>query len=301
MKRERECVKIKRNLIEPYNTLKGENAKMQMGYWTDFSKSAAKMPLYITVCGSVIQHESHTPQGAPYYMLALSIKGAGRYETAKESVTLTPGRAILLPPNAAIYLRPLTKDWQISYINFSGSEAHEIFSDLTFGAYTPSNAEEIRATISEIAALPRTRRQAQGRKLLYDLLLSVREDLLQTPIPLEKKENESAIYRMVFYIEEHFREKITLDILSNISGLHKKTVNALFRRRFGMSPIAYVVKTRYCAADEMLKSSPELSISEIAKRCGFRSLSFFYRNFPKAITPLEFRKQFKSMTYFPED
>ena len=60
-----------------------------------------------------------------------------------------------------------------------------------------------------------------------------------------------------------------------------------------MTPIAYITKTRYLAAEEMLKSSPELSVSEIAKRCGFQSLSYFYRNFPEGVTPIGFRKQYQ--------
>lgn len=270
---------------------------MFLGYWTDFRKSSAKASLYITVCGSVIQPESHTPQGAPCYLLLLTLKGMGRYETATESVTLTPGRAILLLPNASVYFRPLTEDWQISYISFNGNEAREILSGLSSGAYVAKNANKLRATIAEIATLPRERRQPQGRKLLRELLPSVKEGLLQSPLPLEKKEIESALYRMVFYIEEHFNEKITLAELAQIAGLGRSTVNMLFRRRFSMTPIAYITKTRYLAAEEMLKSSPELSVSEIAKRCGFRSLSYFYRNFPEGCTPMEFRKQYRRVEY----
>ena len=273
---------------------------MYLGYWTDFSKTSAKASLYITICGSVIQPESHVPQGHPDYLLMLILKGMGRYETADRSVTLTSGCALLLLPHTSVYLRPLTKDWKISYISFNGNEAHELLSKVSSGAYTVQNAEEIHATITEIAALPRERRQTQGRKLLRELLPSVREGLLQSPLPFQQKEQESALYRMVFYIEEHYKEKITLADLSRISGMGRSTINSLFRRRFGMTPIAYVTKTRYLAAEEMLKSSPDLSASEIAKRCGFQNLSYFYHNFPMAVTPIEFRKRFEKTIHVEE-
>jgi len=264
-----------------------------LGYWTDFSKSSAKAPLYITVCGSVVQTEAPFPQGNPSYLLLLTLKGMGRYETAEKTVTLTPGRAILLLPHVSLYLRPLTKDWQISYISFNGSEAQEILAGFESGAYTAQNAEEIHSTIVEIATLPRESRQAQGRKILRNLLLSIKETFPKSKVPMEKKETESALYRMVFYIQEHFDEKITLADLARISGMGRSTVSTLFRRRFGMTPIAYITKMRYLAAEEMLKSSPELSVSEIAKRCGFQSLSYFYRNFPEGVTPIGFRKQYQ--------
>ena len=273
---------------------------MHLGYWTDFSKKNSKSPLYITVCGSVIQTESTQPLGNPAYFFLLTMKGMGKYETAEKSVILTPGRAILIPPHISVYLRPLTKNWQISYIIFNGSEAQEILAGVEIGAYTAKNAEEIHSTIIKIASLPKESRQTQGRKMLRDLLLSEKEFFSKTKIPLEKKENESALYRMVFYIQEHFNEKITLADLSKISGLGRSTINTFFRRRFDMTPIAYITKMRYLAAEELLKSSPELSVSEIARLCGFKSLSYFYRNFPINCTPIEFRKRYEKTTYIAE-
>ena len=271
---------------------------MFLGYWTDFSKKNAESPLYITVCGSVIQTESTQPLGNPAYFFLLTMKGMGKYETAEKSVILTPGRAILIPPHISVYLRPLTKNWQISYIIFNGSEAQEILAGVEIGAYTAKNAEDIHSTIIKIATLPKESRQTQGRKMLRDLLLSEKEFFSKTKIPLEKKENESALYRAVFYINEHFSERITLSDLAHITGLHKDTVNLLFRRRFGITPIGYVMQTRYEAAEEMLKSSPELSVAEIAKQCGFNSLSYFCRRFPDSVSPREFRRKYKNIDYF---
>lgn len=271
---------------------------MFLGYWTDFTKNGADAPIHITICGCVKQVERQLPQGYPYHLLFLTLRGIGRFETTKESVTLTPGDILLLKPHRQGYYRPMAKDWKVAYIAFCGTEADALLSAYESGVYAAKDPERVAAMIKDIASLPKRNRQSQAQKILQEILLSINEILPSEPLPLEKKEHESALYRAVFYICEHFREKITLADLARITGLHKDTVNSLFRRRFGITPIAYIKRTRYLVAEELLKSSPELSIAEIAKQCGFNSLSYFSRNFPGAVTPREFRKKYKNIDYF---
>ena len=269
---------------------------MSWGFWTDFTKDDENSPMHIFVAGETYQTENHMPQGYPYYQLLITLDGAGKYDYQGRSVIQTAGCVIFPKPNEGMYLHPLSEKWQIRFLAFSGREAEELLAGIDFGAYVAKDPDRIASVIEKISELPPQRRQIHGRKLLRELLLSLKDILPSERILQEESRTENAFPRMFLYIQEHFAEKITLADLCNVSGYQKGTVNAIFRRRLGMTPVAYINKIRYKTAEEMLKSRLDLSVAEIAKQCGFPSLSYFYRNFSCGSTPLAFRKAYQRIT-----
>ncbi|MBR5397108.1 MAG: response regulator [Bacteroidales bacterium] len=61
----------------------------------------------------------------------------------------------------------------------------------------------------------------------------------------------------------------------------------------GDTPAAYILRIRMKRACQLLESKPEMTIEEVAERCGFEHTSSFYHSFKKTygITPTSFRRR----------
>jgi AraC-like DNA-binding protein len=96
---------------------------------------------------------------------------------------------------------------------------------------------------------------------------------------------------VVEYINTHFEEEISLKVLSQKVNLSPNYFHKLFHQIIGITPNEYINKIRIEKSKEMLLKT-RYSISEIAIRCGFDSLSYFSYLFKKKteISPMEFRK-----------
>ncbi len=97
------------------------------------------------------------------------------------------------------------------------------------------------------------------------------------------------------YINEHCCEDIDLDDVANISGFSKYHFSRLFKQFTNISFYKYVNKKRIESAEKLLMDK-DISITEVALRCGFGSLSSFIRMFKivKDCTPTEFKNMYTS-------
>lgn len=92
------------------------------------------------------------------------------------------------------------------------------------------------------------------------------------------------------YINDHYAEDIDADTLAGIAGFSRFHFSRLFKQYTGSTYYEYLTKKRIEMAERYL-ISPELSITEVAMRSGFNSLSTFNRVFKSALgcTPSEYK------------
>jgi AraC-like DNA-binding protein len=116
---------------------------------------------------------------------------------------------------------------------------------------------------------------------------------LQTP-----QTNQPAYPKLVEvdrYIREHFARPITLQQLTAIAGLSIAQLERHCKRIFQLTPRQMIHKARLGEASRLLQE--DLSITEVALRCGYTDHSAFSRQF-KALTgasPSEYRDSQKSV------
>lgn len=93
------------------------------------------------------------------------------------------------------------------------------------------------------------------------------------------------------YINHHFTEEITLELLSEKSYMNKYYLVHAFKQYKGVSPISYLINKRIESAKELLETT-NYSIAQIADCSGFSSQSYFSQVFKKAtnMSPNEYRK-----------
>lgn len=93
------------------------------------------------------------------------------------------------------------------------------------------------------------------------------------------------------YIDNHFKEDLTLDQLAEMAHISKYYLAHTFREAFHTSPISYLISRRIQESRFLLRET-DLSLSQIAQILGFSSLSYFSQSFRRleGISPIEYRK-----------
>lgn len=82
------------------------------------------------------------------------------------------------------------------------------------------------------------------------------------------------------YIDSHYSENITLDILSSLSYVNKFHLVHLFTKQMGISPINYLINKRIEEAKNLLTTTNH-SIGAISTIVGFSNSSYFSQMFKK--------------------
>ena len=104
---------------------------------------------------------------------------------------------------------------------------------------------------------------------------------------------ESVVYSILSYINEHYSEELSLDDLANRFFISKYHLSREFQRLVGTSVHRYIIQKRLVMAKQMLSEGQPSS--EVYQHCGFGDYSNFYRAFKSEyrISPKEFTAQLK--------
>jgi len=94
------------------------------------------------------------------------------------------------------------------------------------------------------------------------------------------------------YIDNHFKENLSLDQLAQLAHVNKYYLAHAFRREFGASPISYLISRRVEESRFLLRETDH-NLSLIAQMLGFSSPSYFSQCFRRVegISPIEYRRQ----------
>ncbi|MCL2254263.1 MAG: AraC family transcriptional regulator [Lachnospiraceae bacterium] len=130
---------------------------------------------------------------------------------------------------------------------------------------------------------------------LIELFVLIARHYSQSSLPTNNSGSKQREYIERFllvcnYINEHFSEDLTLDEIADLSGFSKYHFSRLFKQFTNTSFYKYLNRKRIENAVNLLMDSG-LSITDVALRCGFSSLSAFIRMFKiiRGCTPSEFK------------
>lgn len=93
------------------------------------------------------------------------------------------------------------------------------------------------------------------------------------------------------YLEQHFREQISLNDIANYLIMNPSYLSVLFRKATDINLMTYLQQIRIDEAKRLLITTT-FSVTKIALSAGFGDLTHFYRVFRKFenCTPIQFRK-----------
>ena len=97
---------------------------------------------------------------------------------------------------------------------------------------------------------------------------------------------------MMFFIQDHYMEKISLDDIANSGNVGKTLCAKLFKKYVAKTPGEYLIHYRIQKSIEMLTET-NMSTTEISYATGFSSASHYTKTFREVMgcTPLKFRNE----------
>ena len=100
---------------------------------------------------------------------------------------------------------------------------------------------------------------------------------------------------IVRYVEENFKEKITIDELSFLFGTNRSSLCKAFKRTTGKSVNDYVSEKKLSEAKRLLSETSD-TVTEIAETLNFSGIHYFTAFFKKneGLSPVEYRSNYKN-------
>lgn len=109
----------------------------------------------------------------------------------------------------------------------------------------------------------------------------------------EETSINEAMKKVFDYIDSHIAEPVTMEELTELTGMNRYQLMRTFRNATGMTAHDFIIKKRLVrACEEIWKGCP---ISDVYRNCGFSDYSSFFRNFKKVydMSPREFKMRFE--------
>jgi AraC-like DNA-binding protein len=112
-----------------------------------------------------------------------------------------------------------------------------------------------------------------------------------SPAIAASKQDHIAIKTMTFIKQNFQNQNLSLSEIARPSGLSENYLSRIFKKKYSLSPVEYLIQTRIEQAKRLLTDKSR-TISEIALEVGFGSISNFNISFKKSqgISPKEYRQ-----------
>lgn len=267
----------------------------------------ASSALFFTLprrCGHWLAHEGGpayhgrgTPRpfpDHPRFLFQYTVSGEGELRRRGHRTPLTPGDMMILQlPEEVEYLRPPhSPRWEFLYVSFWHPFAVRMIRE-----NLPQNVDMVRLDTSgravgtlwelfrffrDTESFDRYAVSEAGYRFLLNICREIRERGTGHG-------GGSLLPRVQAYCHVHLAEPVTSEELAAHCGYSRGHFSRLFREETGMTPLEFIRKTKLDAAVRIFQSE-QISIKELAARCGFYDQGYFTRCFRAChgITPHEY-------------
>ncbi|WP_310603643.1 AraC family transcriptional regulator [Anaerosporobacter sp.] len=256
---------------------------------------------------NLMQVKPHTHN---YYEFYFFLEGEVSIKIEEETYALKAGDIVLIPPN--VYHHAIIHDKSKPYRRFVlwiskeyCEQLMEMSIDYVYLMQYVSISKEyifhndiitfntIQAKVFQLVEEIQGERFGKNIKItlsINDLILHLNRIVYEWKQERRLIEGQNLYQNLIYYIDEHLDEKLTLDTLAKEFFISKYHIAHIFKDNMGLSIHQYILKKRLLACKEAMFGNE--SISEIYLLFGFKDYSSFYRAFKKefGVSPKEFKE-----------
>lgn len=231
-----------------------------------------------------------------YHLFHFVTKGSGILIIDGKTYEIGAGDAFLIPAEKLSYYKASAQNpWSYHWTGMTGYRSDHYVRQLlsvNHGDYVFRNLsiEKYASAIDSLATETRTNAETyfRSKAVLYTLLSYLAADLSGSAA---HSQNVTLAARIKFFLDAKYMEKIRLEDLAAIIGVHPNHLSRVFSTAYGISPKQYLNDRKMEKAAQMLLSS-ELPVSLIGEALGFEDQHIFSRAFKNYYgkSPLLYRK-----------
>ena len=265
------------------------------------SSFARKNLIYLQEIGSLnalVQHKN-IRENLNSFLFFIVQKGSGVLNYDGQEYTLTSGDAVFIDCSKPYFHETSEDLWSLCWVHFSGENMPQIYENyIEMGGkqcFTLKNSAKVQSVFNSLwqnAESDSRFRDVKINEQISALITILCEEgiAVQESVAVSRRD----VQEIGNYISEHFRDKITLDMLSQKFFINKYYLTRIFKEQFGVTINQYIAAIRITEAKRELRFSDE-TIENIGYNCGIGAPHYFSRTFKKieGISPAEFRKKWQ--------
>lgn len=128
-----------------------------------------------------------------------------------------------------------------------------------------------------------------------------RHSFPQLAVPISKftnPKNNSAVYnKIIFYLEEHIRETITIPQICHDNLIGRSQLQKLFREQHQCGVIDFFSQMKIELSKQLIREN-QMNFTQISEFLGYSSIHYFSRQFKKisGMTPSEYASSIKALS-----
>ncbi|MBR2824067.1 MAG: helix-turn-helix transcriptional regulator [Clostridia bacterium] len=237
--------------------------------------------------------------------ILLTLEGHVDYQIGEQSYRVEAGEILIIPPEVLhglsmgenssrlLFLFEMEPLLEMRDIKKLGEHFNKVFH-LHDGSETH---EEIRKLLNHVWAVYQQRELLWNSMCFSDLvrMYSLLGQKYLSGIYQHNEKESPAVDRQVIssamsYIDQHYRENVTLEDLADFTGFSRFYFSRSFKQQTGHSFRGYLSQRRIQVAMELLIRTDK-SMAQVAEESGFGSVASFNRAFReyKSCTPSQYR------------
>lgn len=239
----------------------------------------------ITVTETEYIYHMMRPQGftfakgdQDYHIVAMILGGSAKYRMSKKSFTVQKGDVLFFRQGAHYNAKVISQEpWEHIVIAFrTQGELNEFLPDGATKVSHGNRFGELFRQAYKVWSECGIGYKIQAKALIHQILFALIQENVSHLIG-----NDSALQALKAasdYVEQNYREKITVEELATLSGYSPSHFTRMFTRVYDTSPIQYVNQIRIMHAKNLLRTG-QYTIAQIAQECGFSNVYYFTRCF----------------------
>lgn len=245
-------------------------------------------------------------------MLIWFIRGSGSIKVEGKHYEIHEGDIVLLSPHELYHCTVNSDSYHeriVLYVNesilndfpYDTEGVFDIFAKREKGTGNLISAETVHSieadkilmTLLKLFQAPTPTGKLLSVCKVIELLIQLKE--ITSPTTQEPLTHDSSLIdEILVYINQHYKEDISVSTIAEVFSIHKSYLSHLFTHHVGMSLWSYVILRRIHAFNSLLRKGA--SIEESAYQVGFQNYSNFFRLYKKhtGMTPMNYKKQLQS-------
>ncbi len=217
-----------------------------------------------------------------------------------ENISVQTGEIIFIPPNCwnkpywesdCSVLSLLFGRRQLGFSLVTKKADQAGFIDVQKYSVPNRTGHAIDHMLEALNALARENQKSPMDRYLIAAILSYCQQMLGQPELGAKSRSEDIYHGICIYIQENFQKDINREGIAARFNISPNHLSRLFRQQGHMTLADYITWVRIDRAKFMLKRY-DLRLPDIATRCGFKDINYFYRVFKErtGVTPSQYKQ-----------